>query len=72
MPLQYSCPENSMVRGAWWAQESDANEHVHTHTHTHTHTDLAHQGAVDRTLQVGFVSKSCLFEEGLCLDQSTP
>jgi len=70
MPLQYSCLENSMDRGAWWAQELDTTEC--THTHTHTHTQLAHQGAVDRTLQVGFVSKSCLFKEGLCLDQSTP
>ena len=31
-PLQYSCPENSMVRGDWWAtvheatKESDMNE----------------------------------------------
>ena len=68
MPLQYSCLENSMDRGAWQAQESDTTEHTHTHTHTH----LAQQGAVDRTLQVGFVSKSCLFKEGLCLDQSSP
>ena len=30
-PLQYSCLENSMDRGAWWA-------HVRTCTHTHTHT----------------------------------
>ena len=29
-PLQYSCLENPMDRGAWWA--------AHTHTHTHTHT----------------------------------
>ena len=43
-PLQYSCLENSMDRGAWqdtvhgvaksWTQLSDS----HTHTHTHTHT----------------------------------
>ena len=41
-PLQYSCLENSMDRGAWralvhsvtksWSQFS-----AHTHTHTHTH-----------------------------------
>ena len=45
-PLQYSCLENSMDRGAWWAivpgiVESDATEqllHTYTHTHTHTHT----------------------------------
>jgi len=39
-PLQYSCLENSMDRGAWWATahgvtESGTTEHTHTHT-THT------------------------------------
>ena len=34
-PLQYSCLENSMDRGAWWATvhgvtKSDMTEHVHT------------------------------------------
>ena len=33
-PLQYSCQENSMDRGTWWATvlgaaELDATEHVH-------------------------------------------
>ena len=50
-PLQYSCLENPMDRGAWWAmglqrvghgwgRELDTTEHacVHTHTDTHTHT----------------------------------
>ena len=45
-PLQYSCLENSMERGAWWVivhgvAESDMIEHashMYTHTHTHTHT----------------------------------
>ena len=44
-PLQYSCLENPMDRGAWWATvhevaESDVTEwpSAHTHTHTHTHT----------------------------------
>ena len=33
-PLQYSCPENSMVKGNWWAtvheatKESDTNEQL--------------------------------------------
>ena len=40
-PFQYSCPENPMDRGAWWAtvhgftkEELDmtkASEHAHTH-----------------------------------------
>ena len=48
-PLQYSCLENSMDRGAWQAAVlgvaksqtclSDcACARAHTHTHTHTHT----------------------------------
>ena len=43
-PLQYSCLENSMDRGAWWATVphclcacARARAHTHTHTHTHTH-----------------------------------
>ena len=41
-PLQYSCLENSMDRGAWWAivpgiVESDATEQLlYTHTHIHS------------------------------------
>ena len=37
-PLQYSCLENSMDRGAWWAtvhgvtKESDTTEQLRTHT----------------------------------------
>ena len=50
-PLQYSCLENSVNRGAWRAtvhgvtksrtRLSDLHTHTHTHrqTHTHTHTD---------------------------------
>ena len=50
-PLQYSCLENAMDRGAWQAHTvhrvavSDATEasyhacmHMHTHTHTRTYT----------------------------------
>ena len=42
-PLQYSCLENPMDRGAWQAvvhwvtKELDTTEYAHTHTHTHTH-----------------------------------
>ena len=39
-PLQYSCLENPMDRGAWWAttalgrKELDMTEHAHARTHT--------------------------------------
>ena len=38
-PLQYSCLEDPMDSGAWWARvlrvtESDMTERTHTHTHT--------------------------------------
>ena len=40
-PLQYSCLENPMDRGAWWAIATNA--HTHTHTHNcyklHTYTE---------------------------------
>jgi len=37
----FSCLENSMDRGAWWAtlcdhKKLDMTEHVRAHTHTHT------------------------------------
>ena len=48
-PLQYSCLENSMDRGAWWGIVHGVARvrhelvtftltHIHTHTHTYTHT----------------------------------
>ena len=44
-PLQYSCLENPMDRGAWqttyspWGRkESDMTEQAHTRSHTQTHT----------------------------------
>ena len=42
-PLQYSCLENSMDRGAWWAtvhgvaKSQTQLNYSFTHTHTHTH-----------------------------------
>ena len=36
-PLQYSCREDPMDRGVWWALVS-TTECIHTHTHTHTLT----------------------------------
>ena len=49
-PLQHSCLENSMERGAWWVTvhgvaESDTTEHAPMHTcglvHTHEVTSSA-------------------------------
>ena len=43
-PLQYSCLENPMDRGAWQtivhgvARSHTQLSNSHTHTHTHTHT----------------------------------
>ena len=40
-PLQYSCLQNSMDRGAWWAIAHGLQRAGHdwvTNTHTHTHT----------------------------------
>ena len=43
-PLQYSCLENSMDRGAWWVQSVAKSQtrlsnlvHMHARTHTHRH-----------------------------------
>ena len=57
-PHQYSCLENSMDRGAWWATVhgvakswtllSKVCVRLHTHTHTHTHTH-SHRGLISRT-----------------------
>ena len=55
-PLQYSCLENPMDRGAWWATahmaaksqtqlkrlKTHTHTHPHTYTHTHTHTSGVH------------------------------
>ena len=44
-PFQYSCPGDSMDRGAWWATVHRVTKgqtqlkRLHKHTHTHTHTE---------------------------------
>ena len=45
-PLQYSCLENPIDRGAWWVIDHQVAKswtqlslYAHTHTHTHTHTE---------------------------------
>ena len=51
-PLQCSCLENPMDRGAWWAtvhrvaKRRIQREQLHTHTHTHTHTRAQHGNSV--------------------------
>ena len=44
--LQYSCLENPMHRGAWWATQSIGSQShdwaINTHTHTHTHTQISY------------------------------
>ena len=49
-PLQYSCPENSMDRGAWWVQSMGGNklgmtEHAHIYTSCHVSKMLSRKRA---------------------------
>ena len=39
-PLQYSCLENPMDRGAWWATVHGVTKGQTPHTHTYTHTSV--------------------------------
>ena len=50
IPLQYSCLENSMDGGAWWAKVHGVAELDTTQQPTHTHTTAEGVGAVGRTL----------------------
>ena len=69
-PLQYSCLENPMDRGAWWAtvhgvaMSQDITEHTHTHTHTHplSLTDLGIRmyTSVENLYFVYHIAKPCL------------
>ena len=70
-PLQYSCLENPMDRGAWrdtvhGVGESDTQlkhlsprAHTHTHTHTHTHKHTAPQSNVSPFHDTGCSSRTC-------------
>ena len=62
-PLQYSCLENPMDRGAWWAAvhriaESDPTEacmhactYILTNIDTHTLSNISYQASVMRSLE---------------------
>ena len=56
-PLQYSCLENSMDRGAWRAlvpgvAKSDMTEQACAHTHTH---------------KTSYIIQFCIHGKGLCV-----
>ena len=38
-PLQYSCLENPMDRGAWWVTVHGITERTHTHSYLTAQTD---------------------------------
>ena len=48
-PLQYSCLENCMYRGTWWATSMGSQrvgqDWTHTHTHTHTHSHVGNRSS---------------------------
>ena len=51
-PLQYSCLENSMARGARWSKVHGAmNEQLNTYKHTHTHTQSIHLAVQQKITQ---------------------
>ena len=41
--LQYSCLENSMDRGVWWATVRGITKELDTTEHAHTHAQLTVQ-----------------------------
>ena len=66
-PLQFSCLENPMDGGAWWAtvhgvtKSQTRLKRLYTHTHTHTHTqywNLSSVGTVSDTADMNRVDTS--------------
>ena len=66
-PVQYSCLENSMDRGAWWPTVPGvakshsllrdwAHAHTHTQTHTRTHTFWYINGKTPLQMEISFVN----------------
>ena len=62
-PLQYSCLENSMDRGAWWTgycewghKELDTTEHTHAHTQRILNS-ISHKRLIKKVLLNTFKSK---------------
>ena len=56
-PFQYSCLENLMDRGAWWATvygvaKSQTQQTVHTRTRMHTHSALFAERALKNMINV--------------------
>ena len=58
IPLQYSCLENSMERGAWWAysawgcKESDMTERLSTAQHSTAHRLYKSPNLLDYRIEV--------------------
>ena len=57
-PLQYSCLENSMNRGAWWTtvhmviKSWTQLKQQHTHTHTHARVRVRHSYGEKNPLEI--------------------
>ena len=71
-PLQYSCLENSMERGAWWATVHRVAKswtrlsywatytHTHTHTHPQTHKEICrNRGRSSSEITLSSISSVC-------------
>ena len=80
-PLQYSCLENPMDRGAWWPtvhgghKESDTTEQAHMHTHTSLYITLIEGGALVWDVlesETCSVMSNSLLSHGLYSPQNSP